>query len=110
MRRLVLPCVLGLWAAAAPNVHADVQLPRILGSHMVLQRDRPLPVWGWADPGEEVTVQFGDSSARTRADDKGAWSVKLPARGADSKGQRLTVAGKNKIELEDVLVGEVWVG
>jgi sialate O-acetylesterase len=77
---------------------------------MVLQRDRPLPVWGWADPGEEITVQFGDTTVKTRADDKGAWSVKLPPRGADGTGRTLTVSGKNRVALEDVLVGEVWVG
>jgi sialate O-acetylesterase len=77
---------------------------------MVLQRDKPLPIWGWADPGEEVTVTLGPATASTRADDKGNWKVTLPAQKADGKAHHLTVAGKNKVDLEDVLIGEVWVG
>jgi sialate O-acetylesterase len=114
MRRVgfcgILPCAFVLGGSLVSSARADVRLPSILGSHMVLQRDKPLPVWGWADPGEEVAVQFGDTTRKTRADAKGAWSVKLPPRGADSTGRPLTVRGKNTIELEDVLVGEVWVG
>jgi sialate O-acetylesterase len=106
----ILSCVLVLWAAPMQQARADVELPHILGDRMVLQRDRPLPVWGWADPGEEVAVQFGDTAMKTRADAKGAWSVKLPPREASGTGRTLTVSGKNKIELRDVLVGEVWVG
>jgi sialate O-acetylesterase len=77
---------------------------------MVLQRDKPLPIWGWADPGEEVTVQLDDQKASTKADEKGHWKVTLSARKADGKPHTLTVSGKNKIELEDILIGEVWVG
>ena len=105
MKRLgfsgLLPCVLVLWAAApAEKVHADVKLPSILGSHMVLQRDRALPIWGWADPGEEVTVQLGESSAKAKADDKGTWSVKLAPQGANSKGE---------VEFDDVAPGKYEV-
>ena len=47
-----------------PQAKADVTLPKVIASHMVLQRDRPLPIWGWAEPGEEVTVKFDDASVR----------------------------------------------
>src|SRR4051812_33972330 len=94
----------------APAARADVKLPRVLGSHMVLQRDMPLPVWGWADPGEAVTVTMGELKAEATADKDGNWKVTLPAQKADAKGRTLTVQGKNKVELTDVLVGEVWVG
>ncbi len=87
---------------------ADVRLPNVLGSHMVVQRDVPLPVWGWAEPGEEVTVTSGSAKASTKADADGNWKVQLPAQKIGNPIS-ITVAGKNKIELTDVLVGEVWV-
>lgn len=85
-------------------------MPSVIGSHMVLQRDRPVPIWGTANPGEEVTVQFGGATRQARADEKGKWRVTLPPMRANDKGQTLTITGKNKIELEDILVGEVWIG
>src|SRR5947208_11130208 len=97
-------CLVALGAAFASSARADVKLPSVIGSHMVLQRDRPLPIWGKADPGEEVTVQLGEKSEKTKADDKGSWKVTLPAMSADGKALKMTVSGKNKIELEDILI------
>ena len=99
-----------LFVPLAGTVRADVKLPSVLGSHMVLQREKPIPIWGWAEPGEEISVQLGDKTEKAKADDKGDWKVMFPAMKADAKGQKLVVSGKNKIELEDILVGEVWVG
>lgn len=90
--------------------HADVSLPSIFGSHMVLQRDKPITVWGWAEKGETVAVKLGEAKADAVADEKGNWKVALPAMKANSKGQTLVVEGKNKIAFEDVLIGEVWLG
>jgi sialate O-acetylesterase len=87
---------------------ADVRLPKVIGDHMVLQRDKPLRIWGWADPEEKVTVSMGDHAASAVADAAGGWSVHLPAMSAGGPF-KLVVQGKNKIELEDILVGEVWV-
>lgn len=92
------------------TLRADVKLPTILGSHMVVQRDRPLPIWGSADTAEDVTVTLDDKTEKTKADDKGNWKVTFPALKADGKPHKITVAGKNRIELEDILVGEVWIG
>src|SRR5262245_4069944 len=92
----IIPCVLVLGAASAQSVYADVKLPAVIGSHMVLQRDKPLPIWGWAAPGEDVTVTFDDHAVAAKADDKGNWKVTLPAKKADGKGHKLTVVGKNK--------------
>src|SRR5947209_19560843 len=111
MKRPLLSGLIALACLAtglAPASRADVKLPSVIGSHMVLQRDKPLPIWGWADPGEEVTVTLGTTSAKARADDGGNWKLTLPARKADGKAHRLTVRGKDKVELDDVLVGEVW--
>ena len=68
-----------------PQAQADVKLPKVFGSHMVLQCQRPLPIWGWADPGEEVTVRLDEATATAKADAKGNWKVVLPAMKADGK-------------------------
>ena len=94
--------------AGAVPLAAEVRLPRVFGSKMVLQRDLPLPVWGWADPGEKVVIRLKDNEASATADADGRWSVKLPAMPAGGPYE-LTVAGTNRIVLKDVLVGEVWV-
>ncbi|MCG8584186.1 MAG: sialate O-acetylesterase [Pirellulales bacterium] len=88
---------------------ADVKLPNIFGSHMVLQQEQPIRVFGWADAGEEVTVSLGDKSAKTKAGSDGKWRVELPAMKADGKAHTLRVSAANKIELTDVLLGEVWI-
>ena len=89
---------------------ADVRLPAVIGSHAVLQRDVPLPLWGWAEPNEEVTVAIDDNKATAKADADGKWRVTLKPMKADGKPHKLTVAGKNELVLEDILIGEVWVG
>jgi sialate O-acetylesterase len=99
-----------LVAYSVPQAQADVSLPKVFSSHMVLQRDMALPIWGWADPGEEVTVWLDRATATAKADAKGGWEVTLPAVKADGKAHRMTISGKNKIELDDILIGEVWIG
>ncbi|MBV8866205.1 MAG: sialate O-acetylesterase [Acidobacteriaceae bacterium] len=93
--------------AQAPVAHAEVRLPKILSSHMVVQRDRPVHVWGWADPGERVTVTLNSATISATADKFGHWSVYLPPRVAGGPVQ-ITVAGTNRIVLDDVLIGDVW--
>ena len=92
---------------ACPSARADVKLPAIFGDHMILQRDQAVPVWGWADDGEKVTVEFAGQKLEVTATG-GKWSASLRALKANSTGATFTVSGKNKIELTDVLVGEVW--
>lgn len=101
---------LALLSSLNDRTAADVKLPAVLDSHMVLQREMPLPVWGWADVGEAVTVTIGGSSAKATADEKGNWRVTLPAMKADGKAHTLIVKGNNTISLEDILIGDVWVG
>lgn len=86
----------------------DVKLSAMFSDHMVLQQGMPVPVWGWAKPGEQVTVKFGEQSAAATADDAGKWQVKLQPLQAGGPHE-LTVSGNNAITLNDVLVGEVWV-
>lgn len=91
------------------SARADVRLPAVLSDHMVLQQQMPVPVWGWAEPGEEVTVTFGKQKQTAKADDKGQWEVKLSALSASATPDELTITGKNTVTLKDVLVGEVWI-
>lgn len=95
--------------ATRSHLSADVTLPAIFGDHMVLQRDITVPVWGWAAPGEAVTVTAGQDHATATAGKDGKWSVKLTKLAASSKPIEITIAGKNRITLHDVLVGDVWV-
>ena len=75
-----LPADTVLVTVVAPFIaNADVRLPKVFGSHMVLQRDQSIPVWGWAEAGEEVTVTLGDKSAKDTADEDGKWRVRLPS-------------------------------
>ena len=88
---------------------ADVRLPQVIGSHMVLQRDMPCPIWGWANPGEQVIVTFAGQEQSAKADADGKWSVKLQPMKANAQPQTMTVQGNNTLKLDDVLVGEVWL-
>ncbi|HUY88950.1 MAG TPA: sialate O-acetylesterase [Pirellulales bacterium] len=108
VRVLLAALMVGL--SAAPPARADVTLPAVIGSHMVLQQETPISVWGWASPGEEIEITLGEMHAKTTADAEGEWLVKLPGLSASAEPLEMTIAGKNTIKLEDILVGEVWVG
>ena len=100
--------ILGLLAGLPSVARADVKVPAIFGSHMVLQRDQKDRVWGWAEPGEEVTVKIAGQSQTAKAGPDGSWQVMLdpmPAGGPHV----LTIQGKNTVKFDDVLVGEVWI-
>lgn len=99
--------ILMLWVGS--SVNGDVKLASVFGKSMVLQRELPVPVWGWAEPGEDVAVSFAGQSKETKAGEDGKWMVKLDPLKASSKPSSLTVTGKNKIVLGDILVGEVWI-
>ncbi|MBT3287577.1 MAG: sialate O-acetylesterase [Victivallales bacterium] len=105
MQRLVkLLAVLALLSTA----RADVTMPALFADHMVLQREMKLPVWGWAEPGEKVTVAFAGQTAAATADAKGDWKVVLkPVTGTDPL--TMTVTGKNTVAIKDILMGEVWI-
>ena len=91
------------------SISAEVKLPNVIGNGMVLQRDLPVPIWGWADNGEEVTVSFAGQSKTAKPGKNGKWMVKLSALKANSKPASLTIKGSNEIKLDNVLVGEVWI-
>ncbi len=91
------------------SARAEVKLPAIFGSHMVLQQKLADKVWGWADAGEEVTVTIAGQTKTTKAGDDKKWSVTLDPMTADNKPLTMTVKGKNTITFDDILVGEVWI-
>lgn len=89
-------------------ITAQVVLPKLISDGMVLQRDTELKIWGWAEPGEKVQIDFLESvyAATTKKD--GKWEVLLPAQSAGGP-YKMVITGKNSIELKDILIGEVWV-
>jgi sialate O-acetylesterase len=101
--------VLLLLLLLASVVNANVSLPDVLSSGMVVQRDKRVPIWGKAEPGESISVKFGRQSKQTIADKEGKWLVYLNPLKSSSTPAVLTIEGKNKVELKDILVGEVWL-
>lgn len=93
---------------AALTVRADVKLATVFSDHMVLQQGISVPVWGWADEGELVVVQYRDQVVQTRAKN-GKWQVKLAPMKASASPAALLVLGNNRVELKNVVVGEVWI-
>ena len=99
-----------LFAALAGSVRAEVKLPQVFTDHMILQRVAAVPVWGWADAGEKVTVAFAGQTKTATADDDGKWSVQLDAMPASAEPRALTASGKSsRAKVADVLVGDVWL-
>lgn len=105
MRRILLLSLLLL----SGRLEADVALSALFQDHLVLQRGRPVPIWGRAAPGEGVTVRFGRQEVSTTATADGRWLVRLDAMEASSTPAPLVVTGKTTVTVNDVVVGEVWL-
>ncbi len=89
------------------SLYGNVRLPRIFSSNMVLQRNQPIKIWGWADKGEKITITFNNKEFSTVVSDS-TWNMVLP--GMDAGGPyKMTITGKNKIMLENILLGDVWL-
>ena len=109
MRRIVPLAFLLLFTLFAPAMsRAETTLPNVFSDHMVLQRNLQNPVWGWDEPGTQVTVKIGDQSHTAKAGQDGQWQVKLDAMDVGDP-LTLSVSGSSQVEIKDVLVGEVWV-
>jgi sialate O-acetylesterase len=108
IRNLAMALTMGLMAPLPAPAGVEVSAP--FGSNMVLQRDLPVPVWGKAAPGEQVTVTFAGRSKQATADAEGRWSVKLDALAGSGEPRELIVKGQaSGVTFKDVLVGEVWL-
>ena len=106
---LLALAVLTLGALASA---AELRLPAAFSDHMVLQRDKAVAVWGWADADEEVSVEFAGQKKSAKADASGKWFLRLDPLTASAESRKLTATGKDgrKAEVSDVLVGDVWLG
>ena len=91
---------------------AEFRLGSPFSDHMVLQREKPVAVWGWAEAGELVTVSFAGRSRSVSSAPDGRWALELDPLSASAEPRKLTVTGRGGrgITIEDVLVGEVWLG
>ncbi len=104
---LLLPFAL---AVSSQPLLAGLRLPNIFGDGMVLQRDKPVSVWGWAEAGAEVKVAIAGQEETTKAGADGNWAATLPAMKANASATKLTVeSGAERLEVADVLIGEVWI-
>ncbi len=106
MKPLCLTILIALSSIAAL---ADIRLPDVIGSSMVLQQKQTVTIWGSADPGETVIVTFAGQKKTTVAGSDGKWRVDLGKLPSNANPQLMTIAGKNTIELKDILIGEVWL-
>lgn len=128
IRRLILSCmVMSLLFGSVVHAQDRKNMPRedvidvpaigkglcvsnLFQSNMVLQRDKPVAIWGWANPGEKVSVSFAGQSAGATAGSDRSWKVTLKAMPANSSPQAMTVKGKTKtLTLDNILIGDVWV-
>lgn len=105
MHRGIIFLALGLVA----RLGADVVLAPLFRDGAILQRDKPLPVWGRATPGEAVRVEFAGRSVAGTASEDGRWKVVLPALAANTQPAELRVTGCNQLRVTGVLVGDVWL-
>ncbi|HYW78476.1 MAG TPA: hypothetical protein VE890_02830, partial [Thermoguttaceae bacterium] len=108
---LLLSILLTMTLCSGDAVAGALKTHGIFSSNMVIQRDKPIAIWGWAEPECKVSVQFGQEKAETTAGgESGRWEVIFPARQADAAGQKLiVVSGDETIAMENILVGDVWV-
>ena len=106
LRKISLLLILFCWPTIS---RGEVRLPRILGSHMVLQRNTDVTIWGWAEANEQITITPDWGEVRsTKADGSGLWKTKLKTL-SDSKPHSLSICGTNEIRLDDIRFGEVWL-
>ncbi|MDP1560220.1 MAG: sialate O-acetylesterase [Pirellulaceae bacterium] len=109
--RVVFGLTLLLWLCVSSfttSALAQTKLPHFFSDGMVLQRDAAIQVWGWDSPNTKVTVALGEHTASATSDDKGQWSLSLPAQAAGGP-LKLTVKGSKSIDLKDVWMGDVWL-
>jgi sialate O-acetylesterase len=90
------------------TTNAQLRLPKIFGDSMILQRNAPLRIWGWASPAETITIQFHDQSKTVQANASGSWEAVLAAEPAGGP-YRLQVKGETTIALQGILMGDLWV-
>jgi sialate O-acetylesterase len=106
---LALPLTLLLAVSTSTLLKADLTMPAIFGDNMVLQQKQANPVWGWDEPGTEVTVAFEGQTKTAKAGADGRWEVKLDALPANAKPATMSVIGSKSKVFKNILIGEVWI-
>jgi sialate O-acetylesterase len=111
-RTAKIALTLSLLLIACASARAELELAGLFSDHAVLQADAELPVWGWADPGEHVTIRLGDQQATADTSPDGRWTAKLPAMHRSTSPLLMTVTTANgeSLKVNDILIGEVWIG
>jgi sialate O-acetylesterase len=104
----VLALLLASCICSAVPACASVDLPKLFSSHMVLQRDVPIHIWGQAESGEQVKVSLGGSMASVKSDSIGRWSVYLASHSAGGP-YTLSVSADNTLVFDDIMIGDLWV-
>lgn len=110
MKKFISFCIY-LCAAPALVFSSALQTADLFGDHAVIQHGREVPVWGWANPGDQVTVAFAGQSATATADKRGEWEAVLPPLEISKEGRAMTVTSDQgeSLEYTDVVVGDVWI-
>src|SRR6188474_682541 len=101
--------ILTISLLASIIVSAQVRTANIFTSHMVLQRDKTIPVWGWANKNEKIIVQFNGQTVSAKAGGDGKWMIKLAPIPAGGPYDMRITSKKDSVILTDVMVGEVWI-
>ena len=102
--------VMAVTSLALAIAEAKLELPRVFGEGMVVQRDKPVNVWGWGDQGDSITVGFNGQTKTTTVGGDGKWLLALDPMPANAKPQALTVkGGKDTLTFANVLIGDVWL-
>ena len=93
------------------NVNSQTRLPAIIGSNMVLQQQAMAPIWGWDNPGQQITLKtsWGNHIYMTRCSEEGYWKIQVKTTQADNEPQWIKISGSEEIHLENILIGEVWL-
>lgn len=101
--------ILILCLASGHSLYAAIKLPKILGNNMVLQQKKPVPIWGTANPGEEIAVSFDKQSRKAITSTNGTWLIWLDPMVASDAPRDMKISGSENIILHNILVGEVWL-
>lgn len=96
-----------LFIAISTTLSAKATLPKFFSDHMVLQRDAPITIYGWADPGKTVKISFKNQNLESKTNANGEWSLTFPAQAAGGPFE-MVVSEDNKITFKDVYIGDVW--
>src|SRR5437867_842690 len=101
--KLLFKTAVVIYATLALTAQAAVRLPKIFGSHMVLQQEKPIIIWGWGEPNETVTIQLGPAKHPAQANERGEWKASLPPMKAGGP-YPVTIAGSSTVTFEDVMI------